>query len=81
MWQDMAGNPIFLSEAQLVVADPCAELQQWHIDSASGRGREVGTPQDSCSFLNMDICKFKYMMILEDWVELSLDMDMDDMDI
>jgi hypothetical protein len=37
--QDLAGNPIFLSEAQLVLADPCAELQQWHLDSATGRGR------------------------------------------
>lgn len=34
----MAGNSIFLSEAQLVVADPCAEIQQWHVDSATGRG-------------------------------------------
>ena len=36
--KDMAGNPIFLSEAQLVIADPCAETQQWHIESATGKG-------------------------------------------
>jgi len=42
--QDMAGNSIFLSEAQLVVADPCAEIQQWHVDSATGRGLSIFIP-------------------------------------
>ena len=34
----MAGRRAFLSEAQLVVADPFAEIQQWHLDAATGRG-------------------------------------------
>ncbi|CAK9015113.1 unnamed protein product [Durusdinium trenchii] len=42
--QDMAGNPIFLSEAQLVIADPCAETQQWHIESATGKGLSIFIP-------------------------------------
>ena len=40
----MAGHRIFLSEAQLVIADPCAELQQWHLETASGKGLSVFIP-------------------------------------
>ena len=42
-WQDMAGRRVFLSEAQLVIADPFAEVQQWHMDAASGRGQFATT--------------------------------------
>ncbi|CAE7449355.1 unnamed protein product [Symbiodinium sp. CCMP2592] len=42
--QDMAGRRVFLSEAQLVIADPFAEVQQWHMDAASGRGLSVFLP-------------------------------------
>jgi len=34
----------FLSEAQLVVADPCAESQAWYVNSAGGPGLTVVVP-------------------------------------
>ncbi|CAE7612910.1 unnamed protein product [Symbiodinium natans] len=42
--QDIAGRRVFLSEAQLVIADPFAETQQWHMDAATGRGLSVFLP-------------------------------------
>eukprot|EP00928_Gymnodinium_smaydae_P040770 TRINITY_DN2761_c0_g2_i1.p3 TRINITY_DN2761_c0_g2~~TRINITY_DN2761_c0_g2_i1.p3 ORF type:complete len:227 (+),score=46.37 TRINITY_DN2761_c0_g2_i1:1807-2487(+) len=38
------GASVFLSEAQLVVADPCAETQRWHLDSVGGPALTVLVP-------------------------------------
>jgi len=38
------GEHVFLSEAQLIIADPCAERQMWHVDSTGGPGLTVLIP-------------------------------------
>merc|ERR1719343_374298 len=42
--EQAAGRKVFLSEAQLIVADPCAEAQGWHLDSVGGPGLTVFVP-------------------------------------
>mmetsp|Transcript_73596 Transcript_73596/g.204517 ORF Transcript_73596/g.204517 Transcript_73596/m.204517 type:complete len:455 (-) Transcript_73596:88-1452(-) len=42
--QVSAGDRVFLSEAQLVIADPCAEAQKWHLDQAAGPGLTIFVP-------------------------------------
>eukprot|EP00927_Polykrikos_kofoidii_P057825 TRINITY_DN52022_c0_g1_i1.p1 TRINITY_DN52022_c0_g1~~TRINITY_DN52022_c0_g1_i1.p1 ORF type:complete len:500 (+),score=73.71 TRINITY_DN52022_c0_g1_i1:57-1502(+) len=38
------GGRVFLSEAQLIIADPCAESQDWHLDATAGPGLTVLVP-------------------------------------
>merc|ERR1712216_833964 len=38
------GERVFLSEVQLIIAEPCAEMQQWHLDSVGGRSLSVFMP-------------------------------------
>lgn len=42
--EELAGGRVFLSEAQLIVADPCAEGQTWHIENSSAPGLTVFVP-------------------------------------
>mmetsp|Transcript_92996 Transcript_92996/g.250978 ORF Transcript_92996/g.250978 Transcript_92996/m.250978 type:complete len:450 (+) Transcript_92996:68-1417(+) len=42
--EEAAGRRVFLSEAQLIVADPCAEGQGWHLENAGGPGLTVFLP-------------------------------------
>jgi len=38
------GSRVFLSEAQLIVADPLAEVQTWHLDATGGPGLSIFVP-------------------------------------
>eukprot|EP00933_Yihiella_yeosuensis_P048035 TRINITY_DN4403_c4_g1_i1.p1 TRINITY_DN4403_c4_g1~~TRINITY_DN4403_c4_g1_i1.p1 ORF type:complete len:488 (+),score=88.35 TRINITY_DN4403_c4_g1_i1:88-1551(+) len=42
-----SGDEVFLSEAQLIVSDPCAEVQRWHVDSVGGPGLTAFIPLTS----------------------------------
>eukprot|EP00931_Biecheleriopsis_adriatica_P064244 TRINITY_DN39055_c0_g1_i1.p1 TRINITY_DN39055_c0_g1~~TRINITY_DN39055_c0_g1_i1.p1 ORF type:complete len:509 (-),score=96.62 TRINITY_DN39055_c0_g1_i1:36-1562(-) len=42
--EQRAGKRIFLSEAQLIIADPLCEMQRWHLDAVGGRGISVFVP-------------------------------------
>jgi len=47
--EEAAGARVFLSEAQLIVADPCAEAQGWHVENVAGAGLTVFVPLNSIS--------------------------------
>lgn len=36
--EEAKGGRVFLSEAQLIIADPLAEVQRWHVDAVGGPG-------------------------------------------
>jgi len=39
-----AGGQVFLSEAQLIITDPFADIQFWHLDCVGGRGLTAFVP-------------------------------------